>query len=61
MTEAQVALSWCVRWPGVIAIPKANSVARVQENCYASGIRLSDQVALYLDQAFPRHIWPKQA
>ena len=61
MTEAQVALSWCVRRPGVIAIPKASSVEHVQENCYASGIRLSNQVALQLDQAFPRHIWRNRA
>ena len=61
MTEAQVALSWCVRRPGVIAIPKANSVEHVQENCHASGIRLSNQLALQLDQAFPRHIWRNRA
>lgn len=51
-TLAQVALNWCTSRPGVIAIPKSNSVARTVENCGASGWRLSlDQVAK-LDRAF---------
>ena len=51
-TLAQVALNWCTSKPGVIAIPKSNSVARTVENCGASGWRLSpDQVAM-LDRAF---------
>lgn len=51
-TLAQVALNWCTSRPGVIAIPKSNSVARTVENCGASGWRLSpDQVAT-LDRAF---------
>jgi diketogulonate reductase-like aldo/keto reductase len=52
-TPAQVALNWCVSHPNVIAIPKSNSVARTQENCEASGWRLSDEQLEYLDRAFP--------
>ena len=49
---AQVALNWCLSRPRVIAIPKSNHVQRVEENCGASGWRLSpDQVAT-LDQAY---------
>ncbi len=51
-TLAQVALNWCTSRPGVIAIPKSNSVARTVENCGSSGWRLPpDQVAT-LDRAF---------
>ncbi len=51
-TEAQVALNWCTAREGVVAIPKANSVAHVEEDCDASGWRLTpDQIAL-LEQAF---------
>jgi diketogulonate reductase-like aldo/keto reductase len=42
-TPAQVALNWCVSQDGVIAIPKANAVERVEENCRASGWRLSSE------------------
>ena len=51
-TAAQVALNWCIGKENVIAIPKANSVAHIEEDCGASGWRLSkDEVAL-LDAAF---------
>jgi diketogulonate reductase-like aldo/keto reductase len=40
-TMAQVALNWCVWRPSVITIPKSNRVARVVENCGASGWRLT--------------------
>ena len=51
-TRAQVALNWCTSRLNVIVIPKSNSVARTEENCGASGWRLtSEQVAL-LDAAF---------
>ena len=40
-TEAQVALNWCISKAGVIAIPKADSIDHVQENCGASGWHLS--------------------
>ena len=52
-TPAQVALNWCVSHPGVIAIPKSNSVARTEENCGASGWHLSSEQLRRLDDAFP--------
>jgi diketogulonate reductase-like aldo/keto reductase len=52
-TPAQVALNWCTSRPNVIAIPKSNSVARTEENCGASGWRLSEEQMNYLDEAFP--------
>jgi len=46
-TAAQLALNWCVAKPGVVAIPKTESVAHLQENCRSSEWRLSnEQVAL---------------
>jgi len=51
-TLAQVALNWCVSRPHVITIPKSNSVARVAENCHASGWRLSQEQVGFLDAAF---------
>ena len=51
-TPAQVALNWCTSRPNVIAIPKSNSLSRTEENCGASGWRLSRQQVQVLDQAF---------
>ena len=51
-TPAQVALNWCTSHPNVIAIPKSNSLNRTEENCGASGWRLSPQQVQMLDQAF---------
>lgn len=51
-TLAQVALNWCTSRPSVIAIPKSNSLARVAENCQASGWRLSQEQIRFLDAAF---------
>ena len=52
-TPAQVALNWCTSNPSVIAIPKSNSVARTEENCGASGWRLTGGHLRLLDVAFP--------
>ena len=52
-TPAQVALNWCTSRPGVVTIPKSNSVARTEENCRASGWRLSPEQIRLLDEAFP--------
>ena len=52
-TPAQVALNWCISRPNVIAIPKSNSVARTEENCGASGWRLTTEQLERLDRAFP--------
>jgi diketogulonate reductase-like aldo/keto reductase len=51
-TPAQVALNWCTSRPGVIAIPKSNSLTRTAENCAASGWRLSPEQVQRLDAAF---------
>jgi diketogulonate reductase-like aldo/keto reductase len=40
-TRAQVALSWCVSHPAVIAIFKADKIEHVRENCAVSGWELS--------------------
>ena len=53
-TEAQVALNWCLREPRVMAIPKANSPSHVEDDCAASGWRLSSEHLTTLDVAFPR-------
>jgi diketogulonate reductase-like aldo/keto reductase len=46
-TPGQVVINWCICKEGVIAIPKANSEARILENCGASDWRLSaEQIAL---------------
>ena len=50
-TAAQVALNWCIQHPGVVAIPKANSVARIEENCGATGWRLSEEQYLALERS----------
>ena len=52
-TPAQVALNWCISRPGVIAIPKSNSLDRTEENCGASGWTLSAEQIRALDQVFP--------
>ncbi|MXW30725.1 MAG: aldo/keto reductase [Chloroflexi bacterium] len=41
-TAAQVLLNWTLRSPVVITIPKTNTLSRVDENCAASGWRLTD-------------------
>jgi len=49
---AQTALNWVTSKPGVITIPKSDHVARVEENCGASGWRLSPDHIRSLDEAF---------
>ena len=49
-TEAQVALNWCISKDKVIAIPKANSIDHVLEDCNASGWKLSSQQRELLDK-----------
>ena len=53
-TPVRVALSWTLRQDGIIAIPKASSVAHVRENRAAADIVLSDAQLATLDAAFPR-------
>jgi len=51
-TKAQVALNWCIVKNNVVAIPKANSIAHVEEDCDASGWQLSGQHLRLLDKSF---------
>lgn len=52
-TSAQVALNWCLTRPSVVVIPKTNSVERTEENCGATGWRLTADQVHRLDDAFP--------
>ncbi|MBP0458915.1 aldo/keto reductase [Streptomyces montanisoli] len=52
-SPAQVALAWVLRRDDVIAIPKASTVAHVEENRAALDLRLTDDDLAALDRAFP--------
>ena len=52
-TAAQVALAWLLRQPDVLVIPKAGTVAHVEENRAAVEIALTDADLADLDRAFP--------
>ena len=52
-TPAQIALAWVLEQPGVIAIPKASTVAHVRENADARSIVLDQSDMALLDRAFP--------
>lgn len=53
VSAAQILLAWVISHQGVIAIPKASSVAHVQENAAALNITLSHNELARLDNAFP--------
>ncbi|MDA8501696.1 aldo/keto reductase [Citrobacter sp. Awk 2] len=52
-SAAQILLAWVIRQPGVIAIPKAASVAHVEQNAAALEITLSVDELKQLDKAYP--------
>ena len=52
-SPAQVALAWTMRAAGVIAIPKASSIAHVTENRAALDLTLTKDDLAALDAAFP--------
>lgn len=52
-TAAQILLAWVIRHRGVMAIPKASSIAHVEENAGALEISLSADALQKLDAAFP--------
>jgi diketogulonate reductase-like aldo/keto reductase len=52
-TPAQVALAWVLRQDGVVAIPKAASIAHVRENHAALELHLTREDFAALDRAFP--------
>jgi diketogulonate reductase-like aldo/keto reductase len=58
-TPAQIALSWLLRQPGVIAIPKAARTAHIDENLAALDIRLDRDDLALLDRAFPPPAGPR--
>jgi diketogulonate reductase-like aldo/keto reductase len=49
-TAAQIVVNWCLCHPGVVAIPKGNSVEHVLENCGASDWRLTPTQLRLLDE-----------
>lgn len=52
-TPVQIALAWTIRKPGIIAIPKAGTVAHVRENFGALSASLDADNLKILDAAFP--------
>ena len=52
-TPARIALAWTIHHDGVIAIPKAGSVAHVRENRAALDLHLTAEDFAALDKAFP--------
>jgi diketogulonate reductase-like aldo/keto reductase len=52
-TARQVALRFLVRRPSLFAIPKAATVAHVEENAGAGALQLSDAELTRIDAAFP--------
>ncbi|MER5028453.1 aldo/keto reductase [Pantoea anthophila] len=53
ISVAQLLLAWVIRQPGVIAIPKASSVAHLQENAAALEVVLTDEELQLIDRAWP--------
>lgn len=51
-TSVQIALAWTIRNEGLIAIPKAGSVAHVKENYESLSIKLTSQDLELLDKLF---------
>jgi diketogulonate reductase-like aldo/keto reductase len=52
-SAAQLALAWVLSRDGVVAIPKASTLAHIRENRAALDIALSDEELAALDAAFP--------
>ncbi|MBN6043424.1 aldo/keto reductase [Citrobacter sp. ku-bf4] len=52
-SAAQILLAWVISHQGVMAIPKAASVAHVQQNAAALSITLSAQELAALEKAYP--------
>ncbi|HEY9397335.1 MAG TPA: aldo/keto reductase [Burkholderiales bacterium] len=58
-TPRQVALSFIVRRPSVLTIPKASNVEHAAENAGAGDLQLSDAEITRIDAAFPRGSKPR--
>lgn len=52
-TPTQVMLAWVMRRPGVMAIPKASSVAHVEENARSLSLHITPDELKEIDKAFP--------
>lgn len=52
-SPAQVALAWLLRQPGILAIPKASSLAHVRDNRAALDLDLTADDITLLDRSFP--------
>ena len=52
-TPTQIMLSWIMRSPNVIAIPKASSIAHVEENALSLDISLTEEDLHEIDLSFP--------
>ncbi len=52
-TSTQIMLAWAMRTTNVIAIPKASSIAHVEENARSLDINLTDEDLRNIDTAFP--------
>ena len=53
ISRAQLLLAWAIRKDGVIAIPKASSIAHVRDNAAALNVVLTSEELALLNQAFP--------
>ncbi|MTD25719.1 aldo/keto reductase [Erwinia sorbitola] len=53
ISVAQVLLAWVIRKDGVMAIPKASSIAHVYDNASALDVVLSGEELALINQAFP--------
>lgn len=53
ISVAQVLLAWAIRKEGIVAIPKASSIAHVAENAAALEVTLSNEELGMINQAFP--------
>lgn len=58
VTAAQLALAWLLARDGVIAIPKAGTLAHVEANRAAADLTLTGEDLARLDQLFPRPTRP---
>jgi diketogulonate reductase-like aldo/keto reductase len=52
VSPTQIALAWVLQQPGVLAIPKASTIAHVKENAAARDIELSSEELAQIDAQF---------
>ncbi|MBD8161378.1 aldo/keto reductase [Erwinia persicina] len=53
ISVARLLLAWAIRKEGVMAIPKAGSIAHVEDNAAALDVSLSNEELALINQAFP--------